>query len=512
MISLIEPKAKFHIGQVSKKIPIQGPQIISTILKAKGFKTEIHSEHQRPLPLNKIINHSSIIFISINIYNSIRGYEIARRIKEVKNIPIVFGGLHAILFPDEAINFGDYVIKGEAEETIVPILENIKYRTPEKSLGLVYKKNGKVFHTPDAAPPNNINVLPDYAAVQGYKKTINNRFDHFALLSASRGCPYTCQYCGIIKGFGNKVRYKDADFVVKELKAVLDFHRKWWLRKPFINVVWFTDDYFFADRQKAGEILTAIIKSGIRTNIVMQSRVEIGKDLEMLKLFKEAGGYRLYLGIENPSRACLEDYHKKLDVDIMTESINNIQLHDIEVFGLFMYGGDKYYPGTGEKIARFAIENNIAGLLLQAVYPIPSTEFFSNNKNKNRIFTYDWSYYRGLVVFFSKYIKPSVLQREMIETSVLFYSVKRLFSTFGKYKLPYMFPGEWWWHVKERKDMENWAVKLEEIEAPYYDKEGILIEENLRNMKPFIPDILKPYSHLYLNKKEEMKRETVSVY
>ncbi len=499
MISIIEPKVKFHIGQVNKKVPSQGPQVISAILKAKGFKVEIHSEHQTPLTLQEIVKNSSMILISINMYNAIRGYEIAKLVKEKKEIPIIFGGSHAMLFPEEAINFGEYVVKGEAEGIIIPVLENIINKTPENSLGLVYKKNGQVFYTLDAATPDNVNILPDYNAVRGYKKSINMRFDHFALLSASRGCPYKCHYCGLIKSFGNHVRYKDADFVVKELKAVLDFHRKWWLGKLFVNVVWFTDDYFFANKQKAREILNAIIKSGIKTNIVMQSRVEIGEDSEMLKLFKEAGGYRLYLGIENPSRECLDDYRKQLDADTIVESIKNIQLHGIEVFGLFMYGGDKYYPGTGKKIAHFAIENNISGLLLQAIYPIPSTEFFSNIKD--RIFTYDWSYYRGLVVFFSKHIKSSVLLREMIESSALFYSVKRLFSTFGKYKLPYMFPGEWWWQLNKRKDMEEWAVRLEEIEAPYYNGEGILIEKKLENMKPFIPDIMKPYSHLYLRER-----------
>ncbi len=513
LICFIEPKIKSHIGQYNRKIPIQGPQILATILKKRGFMVEIHSELQNSLRLNRIINKAEFVLITINTFNSVRGYEIAKLIKSKKDICIIFGGMHATLFPEETINFGDYVIRGEAEESIIPILENIKNNEPEKALGLSYKKGEAVFHTLDAPPPKNINILPDYKAVRSFKKRINTRFDYFMLLYASRGCTYDCDFCGNVKHFGNRVRYKDPGFIVRELRTVLDFHKKWWLGKPFMNLVWFTDDYFFTNKQKAKEILKAIIKSGIKTKIVMQSRVEIGQDSDMLKLFKEAGGHRFYLGIENISQDFLNDCNKRLDFYTIEENIKNIQSHGIEVHGLFMYGGDKYYPGTGRKIAQFAIKNNFGGILIQSMFPIPSTRFFSELRKKNRIFTYDWSLYRGLVVFFSKYIKPSVLQREMIETSSLFYSTRRLILNYGKFRAPYIiFPGEWWWQVNDRRDMNDWAKKLEEIEEPYYDKNGVLIEDKLKDMKPILPDVLKPHSHLFFKKNRKLSTASVSIY
>ena len=112
-IKIIEPRhlaKKYDIGSLT---PNLGPITIGSLLKQRGHNVEVISEYVTKLDLKEIYD-ADLVGISITTYNAKKGFEIAQSIK----MPIVFGGFHASLMPEECLNYGDYVIKGDGHSIV----------------------------------------------------------------------------------------------------------------------------------------------------------------------------------------------------------------------------------------------------------------------------------------------------------------------------------------------------------------------------------------------------------
>jgi len=112
-INIIEPYNLNRRYDIRSLTPNLGPVVIATWLREKGHKVEVISEYVTKLNLD-LLNQADLIGISITTYNAKRGYEVARQIKK----PIVFGGVHASLLPEECLNYGDYVIRGDGHSIV----------------------------------------------------------------------------------------------------------------------------------------------------------------------------------------------------------------------------------------------------------------------------------------------------------------------------------------------------------------------------------------------------------
>lgn len=102
---------------------------------------------------------------------------------------------------------------------------------------------------------------------------------------ASRGCPHNCNYCAVIKLFGQKVRTRDPDNVIEDIKQAIEFYDNRIIPR-ISKVLWITDDNFFADRDWAIRVLNKIIENDIKYKFTIQARYEVGFDNEMLILLK----------------------------------------------------------------------------------------------------------------------------------------------------------------------------------------------------------------------------------
>ena len=442
--------------------PSIGMLTLTTIVKKIVDDTFMYSESISKIKWNDVL-YADIIFIGIFTFSAPRGYELARFIKSKSNAIVVMGGMHASLNYMEAANYCDYVLIGEADESVAELIESFNTNTPISFPGVVYEKDNEIVFTGERKPPEKIDTIPDRYLLYRYHKMAGHN-TLWAQVHASRGCPHNCDYCAVIRHLGRKVRTRTPDNVLEDIKRSINFHDKRFL--PRLNkVVWLTDDNFFADRDWAVSVLKTIINSGVRYSFTIQARYEVGFDNEMLALLKKAGFVELAFGIEFLEDEAFEQYNKKCTYAEVVDAVKNVQKHGLSVRGLFIVGADNHKKGIGQKIVDFVRKNNIHGILIQSMYFVPSTPAYETNKDK--LIHQDWTKYTGHVVHYPANISPYDLQNEIIYVISKIYSVRQLFRTLLREKLYFkmLFIGEFFWQRSIRANLKRELPLLKNLNS-----------------------------------------------
>lgn len=137
---------------------------------------------------------SDLVGISTTTSTAIRAYRYAQRVREA-GVPTVMGGPHVSFLADEALDFCDYVVRGEGEQTITELADYLEGKaSPERIQGLSYRAHGgHAIHNPSRPLLTSLTDLPwpDMSLVVGAENV-----SPFPIL-ASRGCPYGCEFCSV---------------------------------------------------------------------------------------------------------------------------------------------------------------------------------------------------------------------------------------------------------------------------------------------------------------------------
>ena len=441
------------------RTPSNGIITLATILKSVYDDVYCYSESISEIVWDDVLD-ADIVFISIFTFSANRGYELAEYIRKNSSALIVFGGLHATLNYPETAKYCDYVLRGEGDELILKFVNAINEGAPVDFPGVAYLRDGELITTGEPEIPENIDTIPDRNLLYGFKKATKYS-PIWPQVHASRGCPHNCDYCALVAAFGRKVRTRPPKSVVDDIEQAIEFFSG---SKRLSNILWITDDNFFADRKWAIEVLNEIINRKINYSFTVQARYEVGFDDEMLELLKKAGFEELAMGIEFLEDESFENYNKKSTYEEILRSVRNIQSHGIRTRGLFIFGADNHTKGIGRRLADFVIKNNICGVLIQSMYFIPGTPVYETHKDC-LIDNGDWSRCIGKVVHYPKNMTPAELQQEIITASAEIYSVKRLFSALIKKRglERILFIGEFFWQKNVRKRLKKELPYLEKI-------------------------------------------------
>lgn len=405
-IKIIEPYGLNNKYDVRSLNPNLGPVVIASLLKQAGHRVEVISEYVSGLNIKEIIE-ADLVCISITTYNAKRGYEIARQIQR----PIVFGGYHASLMPDECLAFGDYVIRGDGHPIVqlAAYLESGKIGDISKIPNLVYKKSGSIIH--NNAESRAINTLTDHSLVRNfYRPGLRRLLRIPRLVNASRGCQHVCSFCSIKEIHPDCINRQE-DIIINEIKVLINFQPV--LSRLLPRVIWITDDNFFSDKAWAKSILKKLAALKTKYSYVLQARVDVAEDEEVLDLLKKANVGRLYLGIESINQRSLNNFKKNQSLANVRHALSKIKEHGIDVFGLFVFGDDEFKIGDGKKVAEFVKQAGMVGVLVQPLTPFPGTRLFRQLKKEGRILHENWQDYNGKVVFRPRNLTPAELMHEI---------------------------------------------------------------------------------------------------
>lgn len=440
------------------RTPALGLITLATIAKRLVPDTYMYSEAISAVNWEDVLS-SDVVFIGSFTFNTDRGYEIADYIRKNSKAKVIMGGLHPSLNYTEACHYADYVLLGEGDESVPMIIEALKADKAPDFAGVAYIKDGECIKTGEPQIPHSIETIPDRSLCHNYGKMVGHS-TIWPQVHASRGCPHNCAYCALVQHYGRRVRTRSPENVVEDIKQTIAFHKK---KKRLAEILWITDDNFFADRKWAVSVLNAIIDSGIKYKFTIQVRYEVGFDDEMLELLKKAGFDELSMGIEFLEDEAFEQYEKKSTYSEILRSVKNIQAHGMRVRGLFIVGADNHTVGVGKRLADFVIEHNISGVLIQSMYFIPGTPVYDTHEDK--LIEGNWSRCTGKVVHYPEKISPYDLQNEIIYASSRIYSFRRLVSAVIKKRglERILFIGEYFWQKSVRNDLKKELPWLKEI-------------------------------------------------
>lgn len=228
-------------------------------------------------------------------------------IKDIKNIPIIFGGVHATIAPEDIIVHPnvDYVFRGEAEEVIVDLFKDIIegndlskysglwYKNKDSIMGVVKKGTTgcNVVTDLDKVPPPDWSLFDE----RHFRRPFMGKVYKMGTYENARGCPYaTCSYCVMhtfkkLQPKNAHYREKSVDKTIKEIKNLIKSYD--------ISLIKFWDENFLGHKKKTREFLKRY-KEEIGIPFMIQTRPENVTE-EFAKLLKESNCVNLSVGIEH---------------------------------------------------------------------------------------------------------------------------------------------------------------------------------------------------------------------
>jgi len=412
-IVLIEPQSKEDHVYKHVRMPRLGLPILGTQLKEAGYQVSFYLGTGDSLPWQDILD-ADLVGISTTTATCREAYQVAGLLRS-NDIPVVIGGIHATFLPGEALQFADYVVRGEAEPVFLSLVEALAAENSLEDIpGISYWADGEAVHNP--APDSTVEMdslpIPDLSIIDGSEKMPS------VPVMTSRGCPHNCTFCGVTQMFGRRYRYRCTESVLQELAQFSGRH------------IFFCDDNFVAHPKHSKEMLREIIDREINLKgFGAQVRADAVYDEELMTLMRQAGCSIVYIGFESINPETLKGYNKKQTVDDIKEAIKRFHSYGIRVHGMFIFGGDADTVETIRETADFALEAKIDSIQFLTLTPLPGTSFFDQLEQEGRILTYDWSLYDGHhTVHQPALMSPEELQHEMVQALKKFYSLKNTFK------------------------------------------------------------------------------------
>jgi radical SAM superfamily enzyme YgiQ (UPF0313 family) len=330
-----------------------------------------------------------------------RSYEIAEVYKKSK-IKTVIGGIHASMVPEEALQFVDVVVKGEAENIWAQVISDFEHN----SLKQIYQGTLQPFYQ---SPPPRIDLYhPGYA--------LGN-------LQTTRGCPMECDFCSVHAFNGRKYRYRHVEDVVKEFTRIPQ------------DRVYVVDDDFYGygkrSARRAKEICRGIIDSGIKKEWYTFCSMNLSNDEEALGLMSEAGCRMILLGIESELTDQLETSKKTTNLRVGVVNYERVyeafHRNGIAVLGSFIFGMDTDTPETIRNRTDYFINSGVDCIQPGMLTPLPGTVTYQNLLKEKRITHMDYPKDWEMYTFFNCVIKPQLMTPEEY-TDLMHESWERMFD------------------------------------------------------------------------------------
>jgi radical SAM superfamily enzyme YgiQ (UPF0313 family) len=242
---------------------------------------------------------------------------------------IVLGGPQATATASEtlaAFPAVDVVARGEGETVLPALLEALASAGDLSSVqGISYRTDAGVAHTPDAAPVEDLDLLP----VPAYHLYPKLRSLRSLPVEAGRGCPFACTFCSTSRFFGRRFRLKSAGRIVQEMLAL----RRAYGARSFDLV----HDNLTVDRPRVVAFCEAVSSCGVRLTWSCSSRTDTLDD-DLIDLMGKAGCRGIFFGVESASGAIQRRIRKRLDLQEARDRLRHVSRRRIPAAVAFITG------------------------------------------------------------------------------------------------------------------------------------------------------------------------------
>lgn len=313
-----------------------------------------------------------------------RAYEIAKLYHD-NNIPVILGGIHASLQSEEAIQFVDSVVVGEAEGVWSQVIRDYE----SNSLKKIYKSERcNLSKTPIA------------------RHDLFDKDYMFGSIQTARGCPMDCDFCSVTSFNGHTYRQRPVEHILDEMEIIPQ------------KMMFIVDDniigYSKAASARALNLFKGMINRKIKKEWFCQASLNFADDETILEYAAKSGCRMVFIGLEAENTESLKNANKKLNLKMGVKSYRDvfkkINKHGIAVLGAFIYGFDTDTPEGLNNRTKYIINSGVDVIQTTFLTPLPGTRLFNNFLNEGRLlyakFPGDWNYYDMTETIF----KPNLME------------------------------------------------------------------------------------------------------
>jgi radical SAM superfamily enzyme YgiQ (UPF0313 family) len=334
-----------------------------------------------------------LVGITVNVDTAHRAYAIADAYRQ-RGIPVVLGGIHPSAKPEEAMQHADAVCVGEAEEVWKEILAHAARR----------QLHGE-YYSPRPADLSNT-PRPRWELIDPTNYLYTN------IVCASRGCPFTCEFCYNSAGYvHHEYRNRPIEQVVAEIQQLDTRH------------VMFIDDNFIGNIGWTRAFLQAIAPLHLKWNAAVS--VNIGRHLDLLDEMQRSGCQSLFIGFETVNGDSVRSVRKYQNhVTEYEQLIHEIHRRGIMVNASLVFGFDHDYPNVFRKTLVWLVHNKVETVTSHILTPYPGTQLYERMTAEGRMRDLDWSHFNtSHVVFQPRHMTPAELYQGYLWLYREFYSL-----------------------------------------------------------------------------------------
>ncbi len=320
------------------------------------------------------IGAEDVVGIGIHTANALRGYRIGRIARE-RGATVVFGGIHAGLFPEEAREHGGAhaVVRGDGDLVWSTVLADCVAGGPRPQY-----EGGRIEGA--SFVPARWDLLPSGKYMWGSVQTV-------------RGCPKHCSFCSVWRTDGQKPRQRGADPVVAEIVA---------LRRLGFRFILLADDNFYpvtlsdlamaarrtdtrrlanleALRQERFDLMARLEQLPEDLVFYTQITMEAAEDPDFLKAMHRARIRGALVGIESVTPEGLKAVYKNFNEsgEALVTRLRSFREHGVHVLGSFIFGLPTDRPDTFEATSELAQRAGVSFAQFVMLTPFPGTVDFA---------------------------------------------------------------------------------------------------------------------------------------
>jgi radical SAM superfamily enzyme YgiQ (UPF0313 family) len=343
---------------------------------------------------------TDLVALSVETYTAKRAYQIASEYRR-RGVPVVMGGFHPTLVPEEASEYAEAIVVGEAEGLWPRVLEDFQ----AGCLRRTYRQ---------ARRPALCGLRPDRSIYAG------KRYLPVGLVEAGRGCHFRCEFCAIQSYFNSTQTRRPIPEIIEEIKQI---------KKPLI---FFVDDNITSNMDEAKEFFRALIPLKIRW--VSQASINAAHDEEFLRLIKASGCQGLLIGFESLNPENLRKMHKSFNTmkGGYEQALANLRRHSIRLYVTFILGYDDDNGDTLKTTLEYALRHKFYIVAFNHLTPFPGTPLYERLQREGRLLYDKWwlhpAYRYGMVPFAPQGMTAEQVKQRCIEARQAFYSFPSIFK------------------------------------------------------------------------------------
>lgn len=380
---------------------------------------------------------TDLVAISVETYTARRAYQIASDYRQ-RGVPVVMGGFHAMLCPEEVADYAEAVVIGEAEEIWPGLIDDARHGTLKK-----------IYRAPKR--PSLQGVKPDRSIFEG------KRYLPIGLVEAGRGCHFKCDFCAIQTAFERTQTRRPVEDIIAELEA---------LRAQKRRFFFFVDDNITSNMNEAKELYEALIPLKIRW--VSQASINAAHDEEFLDLIKRSGCEGLLIGFESLNPDNLKAMGKGFNTmkGGFEEALANLRRYGIKLYLTFVFGYDEDRLESFSETVEFARRHKIYIGAFNHLTPFPGTPLYHRLEAEGRLLYDAWwldpDYRYNMIPFQPRHMSPEELRLGCLEARRAFYSLPSILRRgVDGVNRPDLFM---FWHFF----LINWMIRSEVSSRDFY--------------------------------------------